>query len=127
MGDVPDPRANSCSPLRALPSSYYFDQSSESTSCRCQPDAIFLDQDQVDGIVRERLKEFGCLADLGAEFLSFDQSGERVSAKLSTKTGSTEINVKYLIGTDGAKGFGAAYPSDKSSYSFWPQESCERR
>ncbi|KAJ7321136.1 hypothetical protein DFH08DRAFT_631297, partial [Mycena albidolilacea] len=70
----------------------------------CQPNAIFLNQDQVEGIVRERLKEFGCLADLGAELLGFDQSEEHVSAELSTKTGSTEINVKYLIGADGAKG-----------------------
>ncbi|KAJ6512891.1 monooxygenase [Mycena sanguinolenta] len=66
--------------------------------------AVFLGQDQVEGILRDRLKQFGCFVELGTELFSFEQCGEHVSAHLSTNAGQVQLNVKYLVGADGAKG-----------------------
>ncbi|KAJ7912763.1 FAD binding domain-containing protein [Mycena leptocephala] len=68
--------------------------------------AVFLGQDQVEGILRERLKTYGCFIELGTKLLGFEQHEDRVCAHISNELESVRdvINVKYLVGADGAKG-----------------------
>ena len=62
----------------------------------------------VEGILRSHLEKYGCSVELGTEFLSFDDDGERVLAKLVRRKHGKEtyetFEASYLIGADGAKG-----------------------
>ncbi|KAK7062192.1 FAD-binding-3 domain-containing protein [Favolaschia claudopus] len=64
--------------------------------------AVFLGQDQVEGILRDHLKQFGCVVELGTQLLDFEQHSEHVSARVSSV--ENFIKAKYLVGADGAKG-----------------------
>ncbi|KAJ6581894.1 hypothetical protein B0H19DRAFT_1061390 [Mycena capillaripes] len=65
---------------------------------------VFLGQDQVEGILRERLKMYGCFVELGTQLLDFDQHEDGIAATLSITGRKEEVNVKYLVGADGTKG-----------------------
>ncbi|KAF7356354.1 FAD-binding-3 domain-containing protein [Mycena venus] len=66
--------------------------------------SMFLGQDQVESILRERLKPYACAVELGTELIGFEQHDDRVCATISVAGAEEEINVKYLVGADGAKG-----------------------
>ncbi|MFB9930273.1 FAD-dependent monooxygenase [Amycolatopsis halotolerans] len=66
------------------------------------PNAWFLGQSQTEGILRDRLAEFGVRVELNTALTGFTQDDEGVTAELST--GET-VRVEYLVGADGGKSF----------------------
>ncbi|MFI5606358.1 FAD-dependent monooxygenase [Amycolatopsis sp. NPDC051903] len=66
------------------------------------PNAWFLGQSQTEGILRDRLAEFGVRVELGAGLAGFTQDEDDVTAQLST--GET-VRAEYLVGADGGKSF----------------------
>ncbi|KAJ7656363.1 FAD binding domain-containing protein [Mycena polygramma] len=67
--------------------------------------AVFLGQDQVEAILRVRLQAYACSVELGTELVGFEQHDDRVCAHISSEGTTEDIDVKYIIGADGAKGF----------------------
>ncbi|KAJ7698945.1 hypothetical protein B0H17DRAFT_1158237 [Mycena rosella] len=79
----------------------------EPTPARPFLNAVFLGQDQVEGILRERLEAYACFVELGTELLGFQQYEDHVAVHISVDSAGShteDINVKYLVGADGAKG-----------------------
>ncbi|KAJ6581897.1 FAD binding domain-containing protein [Mycena capillaripes] len=68
------------------------------------PNAVFLGQDQVEAILRKRLKIYACSVELGTELLGFEQHADRVCAQILSEGVKKDINIKYLVGADGAEG-----------------------
>ncbi|AIJ21029.1 PheA/TfdB family FAD-binding monooxygenase [Amycolatopsis methanolica 239] len=66
------------------------------------PNGWVLGQSQTEGILRDRLAEFGVRVELGAELTGFTQDGAGVTAELST--GET-VRADYLVGADGGRSF----------------------
>ncbi|WP_452039186.1 FAD-dependent monooxygenase, partial [Amycolatopsis albidoflavus] len=66
------------------------------------PNAWFLGQSQTEGILRDRLAEFGVRVELNTALTGFTQDDEGVTAELST--GET-VRAEYLVGADGGKSF----------------------
>ncbi|MGW4592084.1 FAD-dependent monooxygenase [Amycolatopsis thermoflava] len=66
------------------------------------PNGWVLGQSQTEGILRDRLAEFGMRVELGAELTGFTQDGTGVTAELST--GET-VRADYLVGADGGRSF----------------------
>ncbi|KAA9158884.1 3-(3-hydroxyphenyl)propionate hydroxylase [Amycolatopsis acidicola] len=64
------------------------------------PNARMLGQSQTEGILRDRLAEFGVHVELGTELLDFEQDEDGVTARLST--GET-VRATYLVGADGGR------------------------
>ncbi|MFF1611099.1 FAD-dependent monooxygenase [Amycolatopsis sp. NPDC058278] len=74
----------------------------EPTPSRPYPTGWFLGQSQTEGVLRERLAEFGVRVELATALTGFDQDAEGVTATLST--GET-VRAEYLVGADGGKSF----------------------
>ncbi|WP_326568410.1 FAD-dependent monooxygenase [Amycolatopsis rhabdoformis] len=66
------------------------------------PNVWFLGQSQTEGILRDRLAEFGVRVELGAGLVGFTQDDTGVTAELAT--GET-VRAQYLVGADGGKSF----------------------
>ncbi|GAB3583913.1 FAD-dependent monooxygenase [Amycolatopsis endophytica] len=66
------------------------------------PNARMLGQAQTEGILRDRLAEFGVRVELGAGLTGFTQDEGGVTAQLST--GET-VRADYLVGADGGRSF----------------------
>ncbi|MEV6646103.1 FAD-dependent monooxygenase [Amycolatopsis sp. NPDC051371] len=60
----------------------------------------FLGQSQTEGILRDRLAEFGVRVELNTALTGFEQDADGVTATLST--GET-VRAEYLVGADGGK------------------------
>lgn len=69
-----------------------------------------LNQDVHEGIIREHLKEMGCLVELETELINLEQDDEGVDATLlcpQTENGTrseTTARFSYVVGADGARG-----------------------
>ncbi|MGW4483558.1 FAD-dependent monooxygenase [Amycolatopsis sp. NPDC004368] len=66
------------------------------------PNVWFLGQSQTEGILRDRLAQFGVRVELGAGLTGFTQDTGGVTATLAT--GET-VHAQYLVGADGGKSF----------------------
>ncbi|AGM03605.1 FAD-dependent monooxygenase [Amycolatopsis keratiniphila] len=65
------------------------------------PNGHFLGQSRTEGILRERLAEFGVQVELGTPLLGFEQDADGVTAELPGE----RVRVDYLVGADGGKSF----------------------
>ncbi|OXM66710.1 FAD-dependent monooxygenase [Amycolatopsis vastitatis] len=74
----------------------------EPTPTTPYPGAWFLGQSQTEGILRDRLAEFGVRVELNTALTGFEQDADGVTATLST--GQT-VRSAYLVGADGGKSF----------------------
>ncbi|WP_372671972.1 FAD-dependent monooxygenase [Amycolatopsis kentuckyensis] len=74
----------------------------EPTPDKPYPTGWFLGQSQTEGILRDRLAEFGVHVELATALTGFEQSSDGVTATLST--GET-VRAEYLVGADGGKSF----------------------
>ncbi len=74
----------------------------EPTPSRPYATGWFLGQSQTEGILRDRLAEFGVRVELATALTGFDQDADGVTATLST--GET-VRAEYLVGADGGKSF----------------------
>ncbi|MEV7091378.1 FAD-dependent monooxygenase [Amycolatopsis sp. NPDC051045] len=74
----------------------------EPTPDKPYPTGWFLGQSQTEGILRDRLAEFGVHVELATALTAFEQDADGVTATLST--GET-IRAAYLAGADGGKSF----------------------
>ncbi len=72
----------------------------EPTPSKPYPSGWFLGQSQTEGILRDRLAEFGVRVELATALTGFEQDADGVTATLST--GET-VRAEYLIGADGGK------------------------
>ncbi|WP_103353177.1 FAD-dependent monooxygenase [Amycolatopsis sp. CA-128772] len=72
------------------------------TPAKPYPTGWFLGQSQTEGILRDRLAEFGVRVELATALTGFDQDADGVTATLST--GET-VRAAYLVGADGGKSF----------------------
>ncbi|OXM68144.1 MULTISPECIES: FAD-dependent monooxygenase [Amycolatopsis] len=66
------------------------------------PNGWTLGQAQIEGILRDRLAEFGVRVELGAALTGFTQDASGVTAELAT--GET-VRADYLVGADGGRSF----------------------
>ncbi|MFJ1761806.1 FAD-dependent monooxygenase [Amycolatopsis sp. NPDC088138] len=74
----------------------------EATPSKPYPTGWFLGQSQTEGILRDRLAEFGVRVELATALTGFEQDEDGVTATLST--GET-VRATYLVGADGGKSF----------------------
>ncbi|RSD21878.1 FAD-dependent monooxygenase [Amycolatopsis eburnea] len=74
----------------------------EPTPSTPYPTGWFLGQSQTEGILRDRLAEFGVRVELNTALTGFEQDPDGVTATLST--GET-VRAAYLVGADGGKSF----------------------
>ncbi|TVT36412.1 3-(3-hydroxyphenyl)propionate hydroxylase [Amycolatopsis rhizosphaerae] len=74
----------------------------EPTPAVPHPNGWVLGQSQTEGLLRDRLAEYGVRVELGTELVAFRQDGDRVTAVLST---GDEVRADYLVGADGGKSF----------------------
>ncbi|WP_206795640.1 FAD-dependent monooxygenase [Amycolatopsis sp. MtRt-6] len=74
----------------------------EPTPSKPYPTGWFLGQSQTEGILRDRLAEFGVRVELNTALTGFEQDADGVTATLGT--GET-VRAEYLIGADGGKSF----------------------
>ncbi|MFI5590629.1 FAD-dependent monooxygenase [Amycolatopsis sp. NPDC051758] len=74
----------------------------EPTPSKPYPTGWFLGQSQTEGILRDRLAEFGVRVELNTALTGFEQDADGVTATLST--GET-VHAEYLVGADGGKSF----------------------
>ncbi|TFK47960.1 monooxygenase [Heliocybe sulcata] len=69
---------------------------------------IMLGQDHLESILRDHLARRGCHVEMATELLDFEQDSEKVVARIQKKADGNDlvetVNVKFLVGTDGAKG-----------------------
>ncbi|MER7249555.1 FAD-dependent monooxygenase [Kribbella sp. NPDC000426] len=66
------------------------------------PNARMLGQSRTEKILRDKLAEYGVNVELDTAIVGFTQTGDSVTAELST--GET-VEVDYLVGADGGKSF----------------------
>ncbi|MEU4521065.1 FAD-dependent monooxygenase [Amycolatopsis sp. NPDC024027] len=74
----------------------------EPTPSRPYATGWFLGQSQTEGILRDRLAEYGVRVELATALTGFAQDADGVTATLST--GET-VRAEYLVGADGGKSF----------------------
>ncbi len=67
----------------------------------------FIEQDQLELILRARAEEMGAATCFSTELMSFDQDSKGVSAFVQEKTTGSERTIygKYLVAADGSKSF----------------------
>lgn len=61
-----------------------------------------LPQEETERILTQKLQALGVPVERPTRLISFEQSANRVSAKLETRQGETELSCDWLIGCDGA-------------------------
>jgi 2-polyprenyl-6-methoxyphenol hydroxylase-like FAD-dependent oxidoreductase len=64
------------------------------------PNGCVLGQSQTEGLLRDRLAEFGVRVELGVELVGFEQDDEGVTVSLST---GEVVRADYLVGADGGR------------------------
>ncbi|MEU7629489.1 FAD-dependent monooxygenase [Nocardia sp. NPDC049220] len=67
------------------------------------PNPWVLGQSGTEGILRDRLAEFGVQVELGTTLVDFDQDDSGVTAMLARAGAGETVRVTYLIGADGGK------------------------
>lgn len=66
------------------------------------PNAWMLGQSQTEGILRDRLAEFGVRVELNTEVVGLDQDADAVTVTLST---GELVRSEYVVGADGGRSF----------------------
>jgi 2-polyprenyl-6-methoxyphenol hydroxylase-like FAD-dependent oxidoreductase len=66
---------------------------------------LMLAQHLTEGVLRDRLAEFGVRPQFGCALTGFDQDEAGVEARLETPSGEERLRVSYLIGADGGRSF----------------------
>jgi 2-polyprenyl-6-methoxyphenol hydroxylase-like FAD-dependent oxidoreductase len=69
------------------------------------PNGRFLGQSRTEGILRDRLAEFGVRVELATELVGFEQDDRGVRATLLHDGVNETIEVDYLVGADGGRSF----------------------
>ena len=67
--------------------------------------ALMIPQFLTEGVMRERLREFGHRVEFGCELTGVEQDQDGVTARLSGGDGEETIRVRYLVGSDGGRSF----------------------
>jgi 2-polyprenyl-6-methoxyphenol hydroxylase-like FAD-dependent oxidoreductase len=80
---------------------------------------LMLPQNLTEGVLRERLAEFGAAPEFGCELIGFDQDEAGVTARLRTGSGDETVRASFLVGTDGGGSFvrrslGVGFPGETS-------------
>jgi len=66
---------------------------------------LMIPQFLTEGVMRERLAEFGHSVEFGCELIGFEQDDDGVTARLVGKAGEQVVRSRYLVGTDGGRSF----------------------
>ncbi|TLP42597.1 2-polyprenyl-6-methoxyphenol hydroxylase [Cohaesibacter sp. CAU 1516] len=66
---------------------------------------LMIPQFLTEGVMRERLAEFGHRVQFGCELVGFEQDDESVTARLVGKAGEEVVHARYLVGADGGRSF----------------------
>jgi 2-polyprenyl-6-methoxyphenol hydroxylase-like FAD-dependent oxidoreductase len=66
---------------------------------------LMVPQFLTEGVMRERLLEFGRGVEFGCELTGFEQDEDGVTARLAGKGGEEVVRVRYLVGADGGRSF----------------------
>ena len=66
---------------------------------------LMLPQNLTEGILRERLAQFGKAPEFGRALTGFDQDAAGVTARLRTAADEETVRVRYLVGADGGRSF----------------------
>jgi 2-polyprenyl-6-methoxyphenol hydroxylase-like FAD-dependent oxidoreductase len=66
---------------------------------------LMIPQFLTEGVMRERLAEFGHSVMFGYELIGFEQDDEGVTARLAGQAGEEVVRSRYLVGTDGGRSF----------------------
>jgi 2-polyprenyl-6-methoxyphenol hydroxylase-like FAD-dependent oxidoreductase len=64
---------------------------------------LLVPQFRTEGVMRERLAEFGSRPSFGCELQSFEQDDSGVTARVIERSGARTLRVRYLVGTDGGR------------------------
>lgn len=73
------------------------------TSAVPYPNPWVLGQSRTEGILRDRLAEFGVRVELSTALVDFTQDGAGVSVTLSGPNGIETVRADYLVGADGGR------------------------
>lgn len=68
-------------------------------------EALMVPQFLSEGLMRERLRQFGYTVEYGRELVEFTQDKDGVDARLTSKAGEEHIRARYLVGADGGRSF----------------------
>ncbi|MEW6342591.1 MAG: FAD-dependent oxidoreductase [Paraburkholderia sp.] len=66
---------------------------------------LMVPQFLTEGVMRERLAEFGHRVEFGSELLDFVQDAEGVTSRIKTSHGEESVRARYLVGVDGGRSF----------------------
>ena len=66
---------------------------------------LMIPQFLTEGVMRDRLAEFGHSVEFGCELIGFEQDDDGVTARLVGKAGEQVVRSRYLVGTDGGHSF----------------------
>ncbi len=80
---------------------------------------LMLPQNLTEGVLRERLVEFGAAPEFGCELIGFDQDADGVTARVRTGSGEETVRARFLVGADGGGSFvrrtlGVGFPGQTS-------------
>lgn len=68
-------------------------------------EALMVPQFLTEGVMRERLRQFGHAVEYGRELAGFTQNEDGVDARLTGGAGEEHIRARYLVGADGGRSF----------------------
>lgn len=66
---------------------------------------LMIPQFLTEGVMRDRLAEFGHRVQFGCELVGFEQDDESVTARVAGKSGDQVVRARYLVGADGGRSF----------------------
>ncbi len=66
---------------------------------------LLVPQFLTEGVMRERLAEFGARVEYGCELVGFNQDEDSVTARIATAAGVETVHAGYLVGADGGRSF----------------------
>jgi 2-polyprenyl-6-methoxyphenol hydroxylase-like FAD-dependent oxidoreductase len=66
---------------------------------------LMVPQFLTEGVMRNRLAEFGHRAEFGTELVNFVQDSEGVTSRIRTSHGEESVRARYLVGVDGGRSF----------------------
>lgn len=78
---------------------------------------LMLPQNLTEGVLRERLAEFGVTVEFGRELIGFEEKEQAVEVTIKSHAGSEVLRASYLVGADGGSSFvrkslGIGFPGD---------------
>jgi 2-polyprenyl-6-methoxyphenol hydroxylase-like FAD-dependent oxidoreductase len=64
---------------------------------------LLVPQFLTEGVMRDRLAEFGHRVEYGTELLGFTQDAEGITARIAAAAGERTVRARYLVGADGGR------------------------